>query len=107
MRYESTFYFSGADTMAGDFDNVINTAHQPEITFLIDSGSVAGSVCSRESFKICFLKPFFVSIDSAHKSWPGFSDDKISTLICIRRSAVFTHNRHINTGHREAGGTWF
>ena len=46
---EGGFDFGGAEAMAGNVENIIETADDPEVAFLITEGSVAGGVFARDS----------------------------------------------------------
>ena len=41
MRHQGAFYFKRADTVAGTLDNIVGTAHEPEVTVFITPGDIA------------------------------------------------------------------
>jgi len=90
MGDEGAFYLCCTDTMSGDLDDIINTAHQPEVAILIYAGSVSGSVITGKALEIGGFEAARVAVNGTHQTGPGFLDTQITAFIYISWCAVFS-----------------
>ena len=59
MRHQGAFYFKRADTVAGTFDNIVGTAHEPEVTVFITPGDIARVI---QAVVPCFACAFGIPV---------------------------------------------
>ena len=62
---QRAFHFGGAEPVAGHFDHVIGTAHEPQVAVFIFVADVAGGVAVRDRVPIG-LVPFRIFVDGPH-----------------------------------------
>src|SRR5262245_34756126 len=60
MRRQHLFHRTGGQTMAGDIDDVVRTAHDPEVAILIFVTCIRSQVVARITAQIRLLKTFVV-----------------------------------------------
>src|SRR5690606_11860527 len=92
MADQRTLDFDRAETMAGDVDNIVDAAHDPEIAVLVDACIVAGEILMRYAAPVLLLVAFVIAPDSAQHAGPGVADDKPAALVRAHRlAAVVRH----------------
>lgn len=60
---EGAFDLGCAKTVAGDVENIVEAADDPEVSFLVASGTIASGVDAGVITKVGFLKSAFVAVD--------------------------------------------
>ena len=88
MTDERTFHFHRSDAMPGNVDDVVNSAHDPEISVFVAPRAVAGEVDSRDVTPILRLVSFRIAVNRSQHRWPGLLHDKESALIRSDRVAL-------------------
>ncbi len=107
MGDQGAFDLAGAETVAGNVDNVIDAAHDPDITVFIFSCAIAGEVHILELGPVGVFVSLVVAVYGAKHGRPGFFDHKVSTLVGLARRAVFADDIHHDAGERAGCGSGF
>lgn len=105
MRDEGALHLGGAETVARDVQNIIKTAGDPKVAFLVAASSVSGGVDPVVIIPVGITIALFVAIDCPEHRWPGFSDDKLSAFVGSDFFAGFIEDGGIDPEEGEGGGS--
>ena len=92
MRHQGAFYFKRADTVAGTLDNIVGTAHEPEVTVFITPGDIARVI---QAVVPCFACAFGIPVIFLEKTdrFAICSVDHDLSLFSSHNKAVRTHKK--------------
>src|SRR5580698_2727800 len=90
--------------MAGNVDDVVHTAHDPEITVFISAGTVAGKVIRRNLRPVLLHIAIRVAVDGTRHPWPGLFDDQVASGSVGHGLAVHADDFGYNAGQGTGGG---
>ena len=98
--------------MAGDVDDVIHPAHDPEIAIGISAGPVAGeinvfAVDRWNVLPVALAEAFVVAMDGAHHARPGPSHRQIAPLVDADAAAFQVDHIGGNARQGQGAGAWF
>src|SRR5262245_58088885 len=85
MAYQSALDFHGSNPVAGDIYDVVDTAHDPEVTVLIAARTVTGEVNPFDIAPVLLLEAVRVPIDCSHHRRPRTFQDKESAFVGANR----------------------
>src|ERR1043166_4400325 len=86
--------------MAAYVNNIVDSAHYPEIALLITPGAVAREVNSVDLRPILLFVALVVAPDGPEHRGPRPLDDEVTTLACAHGVAVARHYVGVDTGER-------
>ena len=75
-----TLDLGGTEAVAGDVEDIVDATDDPEVTFLVASGSVTSEVGSLNLAPVLFPIAGLVAPDAAEHRGPRLTDDKLTTL---------------------------
>src|SRR5207248_11761526 len=81
MRHQSAFDLGRAETMTGDVDDVVDSAHDPEIAVLISARAIAGKIDSGNLRPVLLPVTRIVPVNRAEHRGPWFLNDQVSSLV--------------------------
>src|SRR5207248_11618918 len=81
MRHQSAFDLSRAETMTGDINDVVDSAHDPEIAVLISARTIAGKIDSGNLRPVLLPVTRIVPVNRAEHRGPWFLNDQVSSLV--------------------------
>src|ERR1051326_7569425 len=86
--------------MAAYVNNIVDSAHYPEIALLITPGAVAREVNSVDLRPILLFVALVVAPDGPEDRGPRPLDDEVTTLACAHGVAVARYYVGVDTGER-------
>src|SRR5262249_50285419 len=92
MADESAFHFHCADSMSGNIDDVVDAAHDPEISIFVAARAVTGEVHVGDFAPVLPFIAFRISINRAHHRRPWTFDDEKPPLIGSDGITLPVHN---------------
>src|SRR5580704_9306790 len=91
--------------MAGDVDDVIDTAHDPEIAVFVFARAVSGEVRTRNLRPVLLHVAIGISVDRSQHSWPGLANNQESSRTIGHGLAVHIHDLRHDSGQWARGRT--
>src|SRR5678815_857974 len=83
--------------MTGDIDDVVNPAHDPEVSVRIASGTVTGKVNAFDVAPVLLPETLRISIDGAHHRRPGTLHDEEAAFVNPDRFSGAVHDFRNNS----------
>src|SRR5687767_11202962 len=80
MADEGAFDFGGADAVARDVEDVVDTADDPEVTVFVLTTTIAGEVAAGNFGPVDLFVAFGIAPEAAQHAGPGFADDEFAAL---------------------------
>ena len=106
MGDKGGFDFSCSHPVAGDVQNVVNAAGDPEIAILIAARAVTREIASWEGGEISLDETLMVAIDGAHLAWPGMRDAQIAVNRAVQLVVVAIHQDRLDAEERACCRAW-
>src|SRR6185369_5028381 len=105
MRNECALDFCSSKSMPAYINNIIDSAHYPEIAVIVAPCTVAGKVNSVNLRPVLLPVTLIVAPDCPQHRRPGSLDNEIAARIASDRLAVARHDISVDSGKRLGGGT--
>ena len=81
MADQGALDFHRAEAVAGDVDDVVDAAHDPEVAVLVAAGAVAGEVDAGDLAPVLLLEALGVAVDGAqHRRARAFDHEKAACV---------------------------
>lgn len=81
--------------MARDVDDVVDASRDPVVAFLVSNAAIAAEVAAWELGEVGVEEALWITIDSAHLTWPRSFDAKITFAFPVKLIIILVHdNRH-------------
>src|SRR5207253_10716272 len=74
MTNKRAFNLHCPNPMTGDVDDVVNSAHDPQITVFITASTVAGEIHAGDLTPVLFLVPLGITVDRSQHRRPRLLD---------------------------------
>ena len=108
MLSDSPFNLSSSQSMSRNIEHVIYSTCNPIITVFVPQHSITSHIVTREATEIDINKPFMITIDCPHDTWPCPLNTQISSCrIPINFVAFFIQNDRFNSKEWISCGTRF
>src|SRR5215203_3945649 len=86
--------------MAAYIDNIVDTAHYPQIIMLIAPGAVAGKINPIDLRPVLLAVTFIVAPDRPQHRGPRSLDHEVTALVCANWFSVASHDIDIDSRER-------
>src|SRR5690606_18632838 len=91
--------------VTGNVQYVVDATHDPEVTFGVALGAIAGQVVALELRReVAFLEALGIAPDGTDHGWPRALDDQEATLACRNLLAGFVDHGGVDPGQRQGAG---
>ncbi len=100
VRNERRLDLGGAETVPGNIDHVVETAHDPKIAVLVAASPVAGIVKTGKLLEIGRSIAFRIAEHAAQHPGPRPADDQMTAFVGPGQLSFFIENRRIDAGQR-------
>src|SRR6266516_3726675 len=97
MADQRTFDFRCTQPVAGDIQDIIDPANNPEIAIFITARAIAGEITAFEFAPILSLVPLLVTVDRAQHRRPRTPDDQFSAHVRPHFVPFFIDNGWFDT----------
>src|SRR5262249_51775480 len=81
MTHERALDFHGSNAMSGYVHDVIDAAHDPQVTVFIPTGAVTGKVHAFDLAPVLLVVPLGIAVNRSQHRWPWLFDDEKASLI--------------------------
>ncbi len=100
---ESAFDFGGADSVAGDIEDIVDTTDDPEVSVFVLTAAVAGEVGPFDLAPIGFLEPLGIAPQAAKHGGPWLADDEFAAAALGHRVALIVDDFGADAEKRQGG----
>ena len=102
---QRAFHFGSAEPVAGNFDHVVGTAHEPHVAVFVFVADIAGGVAVRDRVPIG-LVAFRILVDGPHHRGPGLFDDGKAAGVGGEAVAFAVHDIGFDAEEWSGGRAW-
>ncbi len=93
-----------AQAVAGDVDDIVDAAHEPDVALLVHPGAVPGGVDPGELGEIGLAEAVRIAINPAHQARPGVGHHQPTALIDRGRALVLLDDPELDARQGQTGG---
>src|SRR5437879_13559151 len=107
MANQRAFDFRSAEPMAGDVQNIIDSADDPKISILIATRAITRKVVPFELLPVLLFVALLVAVNGAQHRRPWTSNDQFPANVRSDFTSFFIDNCRVDPQKPQGSDAWF